>query len=269
MPEPAENRFDRDTCVVRTGSNTFEARIDPGWWILAGPNGGYVAAVLLRALEQAVGDAERAPRSLTIHFTAPPAQGPAKIETHIERIGRSLTTVTARMWQQERLLCIGLAAFSKPRDGFAFDHTEAPRVPPPQQCARMEPAIAIHERYEQRWAGDARPWGRGAEARSGGWIRLAEPRILDAALAAAYTDAFPPAVFSLVAAGAIGGPVPTVDLTVHFRETLPRPGARADEFTLALFRSRRAHAGFVEEDGELWSADGVLLAQSRQLAVVR
>jgi len=28
------------------------------WWILRGPNGGYVAAVLLRALTEAVGDPE-------------------------------------------------------------------------------------------------------------------------------------------------------------------------------------------------------------------
>jgi len=269
MSEPAENRFDRDTRAVRTGPDEFEARIDPGWWIVAGPNGGYVAAVLLRALEQAVDDAERAPRSLTVHFTSRPAEGPARIETRIERTGRSLTTVTGRMWQRERLLCLGVAAFAKPREGLAFDHAEAPRVAPPQQCPRMEAAIPIHERYEQRWAVDARPWAGGAEARSGGWIRLAEPRVVDAALAAAYTDAFPPAVFSLVTEGAIGGPVPTVDLTVHFREALPRPGARAEDFTLALFRSRRAHAGFIDEDGEIWSADGTLLAQSRQLAILR
>jgi len=104
MPDHADTRFDRDTRVVRIQDGEFEARIDPGWWILSGPNGGYVAAIVLRAMEAAVGDAERAPRSLTIHFTAPPAQGPARIETRIERTGRSLTTVTARMWQGERIL---------------------------------------------------------------------------------------------------------------------------------------------------------------------
>jgi hypothetical protein len=33
------------------------------------------------------------------------------------------------------------------------------------------------------------------------------------------------------------------------------------------FRTRTAREGFLEEDGEIWSADGTLLAQSRQLAI--
>ena len=42
------------------------------WWVGKGPNGGYVAAVILRAI-QASASAERAPRSLTVHFQRAPA----------------------------------------------------------------------------------------------------------------------------------------------------------------------------------------------------
>ncbi|MGH2737093.1 MAG: hypothetical protein ACRDKZ_16060 [Actinomycetota bacterium] len=42
----------------------------------------------------------------------------------------------------------------------------------------------------------------------------------------------------------------------------------ASDFCLAIFRSEVAHDGFFVEDGEMWSADGRLLAESRQLAVM-
>jgi acyl-CoA thioesterase len=78
---------------------------------------------------------------------------------------------------------------------------------------------------------------------------------------AAITDAWPPAVFSRLEVP-VG--VPTIDLTIHFRQTPSgEPG-----WTLVRFRTQVAAAGYLEEDGEVWSADGRLLAQSRQLAVV-
>jgi acyl-CoA thioesterase len=58
--------------------------------------------------------------------------------------------------------------------------------------------------------------------------------------------------------------VPTVDLTIHFRDE-PAP---VHDWCLARFVSRHASHGFVEEDGEIWSRDGRLLAQSRQLALM-
>jgi hypothetical protein len=59
--------------------------------------------------------------------------------------------------------------------------------------------------------------------------------------------------------------VPTIELTLHFRAT---PPADATGPVAVRFTSRTAHDGYVEEDGELWSADGTLLVQSRQLAIV-
>jgi hypothetical protein len=85
---------------------------------------------------------------------------------------------------------------------------------------------------------------------------------------AAFADAWPPALFSVAPPGAEIGPVPTIDLTVHFRTALPLPGARPDDFHLCVLRTRALHDGFLEEDGEIWSPGGLLVAQSRQLAIV-
>jgi acyl-CoA thioesterase len=119
-----------------------------------------------------------------------------------------------------------------------------------------------------RWAIGEPPWSSGEpsrEAVAGGWIRLEEPQVLDAPAVAALTDSWVPPVFSRTREPMA---VPTVDLTVHFRTSLPLPGADPDDFLLAVFRTQAAAEGFLEEDGDVWTRDGVLVAQSRQLAAI-
>ncbi len=262
----ATSRFDRDTRVTASSDGSFEAAIDPGWWISRGPNGGYLAAILLRAFSATVADPERTPRSFTTHFTRAPARGGVRIGTSIERSGRSLTTVSGRMHQGDSLCAVGLAAFSKTRTGLEFQHRTRPAVPPPERCERLiaeTETVTIRERYEQRGVPGAE-----SEFGTGGWIRLREGAPADAALVAAFLDAWPPPTLERARSDQ-GIPVlglPTVELTIHFRSRLPLPDARSEDFYLALFRSRTARDGFVEEDGEIWSRDGILIAESRQLA---
>lgn len=268
MTHAALSRFDRDTHVAPAGPGAFDARIDAGWWVARGPNGGYVAALLVRALEAAVGDPARQLRSITIHYVRPPAEGAVRIETRVERVGGSLTSMSARLVQGDALQALALAAFSKPRATPSLHHAVMPEVAPPEAVApRGDPRVPIHARYQQRWAIGPRYFegARGREAVTGGWIRLAEgARPLDAALLTAYADAWPPSVFASHELPMALGGVPTVDLTVHLRCELPLP----DDFVLVSFRTREVSGGFLEEDGEIWSRDGRLLAHSRQLGVV-
>lgn len=265
-------RFDRDTALRPLREGVHEGRIDRGWWVFEGPNGGYVGAIVLRALEAAVGDAGRAPRSLTIHYTARPEEGPVEIHTRVERAGSSLTTLSARMLQGDRLVALALAAFSKTRQAAELQHAAMPEVVPPEAAAPLPPplpgvSLAIRERFDSRFAYGAPIGSQSDRAETGGWIRLAEPRLVDAPLLVAFADGWPPALFSHLARGVATRGIPTVDLTVHFRETLPLAGARPEDWTLVTFRTRVLREGFMEEDGELWSRDGRLLAHSRQLGV--
>lgn len=244
--------------------------MDEGWQVGAGPNGGYVGAVILRALEDAVADPDRLCRSFTVHFLSPPAPGPVEIEVTVERSGRSMTSVSARLRQDGTVRATALAAFSRERPGPSFTDVTMPVVPDPESItdslfADSLPASAVPEmarRYDQRRVMGPRPFSGGEEALIGGWIRLVEPRVIDAAQLVAYADAWMPAMF-----GRIGGPwgITTVDLTVHIRSL---PELAADEWCLVEFRSVMSDGGFCEEDGFLWSRDGTLLAQSRQLAAL-
>lgn len=268
MPAAPATRFERDSAVVRRDEDTFEARIDPAWSVVRGPNGGYLAAIILRALEARVGDPVRVPRSMTVHYVAPPEAGEVSIRTRLERVGRSLSSCSARVVQSDRLVALALAACSAPRPGPSFCDLEPPTVPPSEALVPSVPppdAPPIASRWDTRWAlGRVEPGGpRAAHAVTGGWIRPEEPQLLDAPAVAAVADAWMPAIFTRVDEPLF---VPTIDLTVHFRSRLPHPGLAAGAFVLAVFRTTVAADGFMEEDGEVWAPDGTLLAQSRQLA---
>ena len=265
-------RFDRDTSLTAAGPGRFAGTIDRGWWIERGPNGGYVAALVLRGLTMAVDDPARTPRSLTIHYLAPPVEGPAEVETTIERPGRSLTYVSGRLVQDGVVKALAVAAFAVPRESMSFQHLTMPEAPPASEVAPPPdlggPSIPLRERYDTRYVLGPAPFSEAATAETGGWIRLAEPRPMDPLLLAALTDAWIPPVFMMMSPEQRVG-VPTIDLTVHFRGSADDLAALADdEFVFAAFRSRVASGGYIEEDGEIWSPSGVLLAQSRQLALL-
>lgn len=255
-------QFEHDTAVQPDGDLAFTCRIDPGWWVAAGPNGGYIAAILTRALTAVEG--ERPLRSLTVQYLRAPKEGPARVEVGRERVGRSVSFLSARLVQDGRPAAMALAVLADDRDEtLRFDRSDPPEVPLPedlQPVARPEELPPFGHNFDYRFAVGAPPFSGAEEALTGGWLRLSEERPLDAALTVALTDSWPPAVFT-----ASTGPlaVPTLDLTVHLRAALPRPG----DWVLGRFRTRVARAGFLDEDGELWSRDGELLAQSRQLAL--
>jgi hypothetical protein len=102
----------------------------------------------------------------------------------------------------------------------------------------------------------------------GGWLGLAEPRAIDPLSLAFFSDAlFPPPFVRLRPEQRVVAP--TIDLTVHFRTTTPRPAdTDPHELCLARFRTRLVHEGFFDESGVIWAEDGTVLAQSRQQAIL-
>jgi acyl-CoA thioesterase len=268
--------FERDTAVTlreRDGdAAVFDAAVANGWVAGRGPHGGYLAAVLLRALIETVADEERTPRSLTIHYARAPEPGPVTIRTVLERSGRSLSTVSARMEQDGRLMALVLAAFSVPWDALEINDLPMPDVEGPDVERRAGTAIQfgappftehliMQPRFKGRpLTGELRPMELGA------WVGLAEERPTDALSVAFFTDALIPTPFMATAAPA---GAPTIDLTIHFRQALPRPQDRAaNQLCYAQMSSKLLHEGFFEEDGVVWAADGTVLAQSRQLALL-
>lgn len=164
-------------------------------------------------------------------------------------------------------MAVALAAFSPPWPGETWNDRPAPEAPPAATVTHGgidRPPLPFLDYWDHRFT-LGREVRTDGPAETQGWIRLAEPEPIDGPVVAAMTDAFPPAVFTRMTGP---NPVPTVDLTVHFRTSLPLPGLEPEDFLLGHLRTRTVAEGFLEEDGELWTAGGQLVALSRQLAIM-
>lgn len=268
MPSSSDG-FAAASGILPDGEGRWRGELAEGWDIVGRTNGGYMLSILSRASTHATGG--RTPVSITGHFTAPGTAGPISIDTSVVRSGRTLSVVRSRLEQDGRTIVEALGAFAEPS-------TDPPEVllkdatpidlPAPESIERILPAgdapfpppfmDHVDLRMSPRGV-EAFTTGTGSAPALEGWLRLPHGEPLDVHALIMATDAFPPTAF---ASGLPMGWTPTIELTVHVRD--PRPPA----WIQCEFTSRFVSGGFIEEDGLLWSEDGVLLAQSRQLAMV-
>ncbi len=264
-------KFEDDTALIQKAPCLFEGAVSPDWRIIIGANGGHIAAMLLRAMVLTVDEIERAPRVLNVHFVRPPKEAPFEIETVVERAGRTMSNLSARMIQEGKLIALGIAAFSAPREATEFVDLSMPEVPRPEDLERVRDRddFPFGRQLDILRALGPLEGERSDRAELGVWMRLRDHQIADHLVVTQLIDAFAPAVFAKLGMGGGGAGVPTVEMTYYFREELPLPDARPEDWYLGVFRTSTSRGGFIEEDGWLWHQSGNLVGQSRQLAILR
>jgi len=261
--------FDEDTELALLEPGIYSCFISEKQWVVAGPNGGYLAALLTRAGEAHLGDSTRQLRSLTVHYLRPPKAEGARVEVTTEQVGRSVAYLRIKMIQNDKLILLATGAWATEREGFDFLGWPAPDVAPPEACSELTSvregsSLPIHQQWEIRSATAGAMFGSGQAPDLIWWIRPPIHRPLDEAMLVAITDALPPPIF-VTDVGPMA--VPTVDLTIHIRAMLTSVKWETGDWVLARFTTQYASGGFLEEDGALWTAAGVLIAHSRQLAL--
>lgn len=261
------SEFDEATAVTPLGAGRFGAEVHPGWDIGGNTNGGYLLALVGRALSMATGRADAV--SITAHYLRPCPAGPAEVATEVVRAGRRFTTATASLHQQGHEIIRVLATLGDlgaGGDGPTRLDGAPPELPPYDECPRgPSPHEGLLPTIQQRLALRLRPGDEGfrtgvrtGRAEIAGWFAFADGRDVDTLALLLAADGFPPAVFNTELPIAW---VPTVELTVHVR-AVPVPGPLR-----CVFRTRYLQYGLLEEDGELWDGAGRLVALSRQLAL--
>lgn len=258
--------FDADTRVQPQQDGRFQAMLSDRWNALGGTvNGGYSVAVCLQALREVLPHPD--PLAVSAFFLRPGAPGPVEVHTDIARRGRRMSTAEARMYQGGTEIIRTTATFADLDEGQGPTTVlaEQPRLPAPE--AGIDPigdagitGVSIADQVEYRFA--ALPgWSQGrpsGDPHAEFWMRFKGGRDPDTLSLPMLVDAAAPVVLELGAAGSS-----TLQLTTHVRGR-PAPGWLA-----CRVHTRYVVGGYHEEDFEVWDSAGKLVAQARQLALVR
>ena len=258
--------FAAATEVTSDGSGVFRAEVHPGWDIAGNTNGGYLMAIGARALLAATERPD--PVAITGHYLAPGRPGPVTVTTDVVKRGKRFSTGRATLEADDRPILTLLATCGD----LGEDHGDLlvdgspPELPPADSCIHVEGTDTFPPPFNRHVELRIHPEdvGFAVGARSGvarvrGWFALPEGEPVDTVGLLCALDAFPPTIFNT---DLPVGWTPTVELTCHVRGR-PVPGLLRCRFT-----TRFVTGGFLEEDGEIWDADGRLVAQARQLALV-
>ncbi|MEU2110540.1 thioesterase family protein [Streptomyces sp. NPDC087659] len=269
------SEFDRDTAVTLRDPGVpgvYDAELSAGWTIITAVNGGYLLALLGRALGEALPHPD--PFTVSAHYLSPSEPGPAVIRTETIRTGRTLSTGQASLFQYaedgsevERIRVLATYGDLDALPDDVRTTARPPAIPAYQDCLGPSdgpaPAIpgssAITERLNIKLDPATVGWAVGMPSGRGemrGWFGLADGRDADPLSLLLTVDALPPTSFEL----GLKGWTPTVELTTHIR-CRPAPGPLRVSIS-----TRNLAGGFLEEDAEVWDSADRLVAQSRQLA---
>ncbi len=263
--------FDHATKIDEVGAGRFVAEVAEGWDVRGNPHGGYLLALLTKAMGYGVTQPD--PLTVSANYLAPPRFGPAQIELCVLRAGTRQSTVSGQLIQDGVLRVTAVATFgtvsAAAPQRLTPDVANPRPIPGPESCPGPEvidtaclPPVSLHERLLLRFHPDT-GWIHGTpsgRAELNGWMRHTD-RDPDLLAVLMFSDGMPPSLFE--ATGRQGLHTPTVQLTTHLFAH-PAPG-----WIQGSFRTRVLADGFLDEDGELWDSTGKLVATTRQLGLVR
>jgi acyl-coenzyme A thioesterase PaaI-like protein len=246
---------------------TYTADLHPGWTVGGRPNGGYLLAVLGRAAAAAFGHPDVV--AVSAHFLRPPALGPADVELEVIHEGRSVSTLRARLRQDDQTCVEALVTMGHLDETSAVwrGDLEPAEVAPWEDCTRLvgviEPLeVPLMDQLDLRLDARTLGWTVGAPTGRGellGRIALLDEPGFDPLSLLVAVDAFPPAPFDVE----VTGWVPTIQLSAYVRA---RP---ADGPVLVRHRAQVIAQGRVDESTTVWDRNGTVVAQATQLAGIR
>ena len=253
--------FKADTEVVER-DGVLCAEVSPAWEIW-GPNGGYLAAIALRAAGLRAPGGHR-PASISVQYLSRGLFGEARLTVDVLRSARAVACLAVELVQEgKRVLTAQVWTTNKPEgDGPAYDEYVMPDIPPPEELQRL---AGNRHRFWTNF--DARPrlHLKPGEPDPGGalleqWVRYDgfEPtgdEFLAQGRALQMIDTLLWPAHWRRSAAELDYLAPSLDVTAWFHA----PSGDAD-WLLVEARAGRAHGGLIHGLGRVWTRDGRLVA---------
>ena len=261
--------FSEVSVVERLKDGRYSAVVDDSWTIGGKPNGGYLLAIVSRAIVDFshFGDVITS----SVHYLFSPDPGSVEIRIEEVRVGKSFGHYEGRLIQNGRCALTVLAIVGDlSRDQSAhWKRVEVePSIAPIASCKPlstttpggfnalimtqveivMDPSVRIYSHGEPSGSGELK-----------GWLCLPGDERFDSISLQYALDAFPPATFEIERTGW----VPTLSLTTYVR-AIPAPGPLQ-----VMQRANLVQGQMVDETCYVWDSNNNLVGQATQLAGIR
>ena len=260
--------LDSATTLSPVSENRLAGTTSDAYWNFAGPFGGYVAALLMRAV---IDDPRRLgpPVAQTVNYCAAVAKGAFEIKLILQRTGKATQHWSLELHQNGAVATTGSIVCANRRETFSHATTRPPDVPPPEQVATL-PAndrLPWLSAYDFRFIDGGPDFSR--KPREGGlggtrtalWLKDRPDRALDYVALAALSDCF---ILRLVQMRGTLPPMSTVSMTTYIHATPDELAAHGHQHLLGIADAKRFHANFHDQSMELWGAGNRLLATGMQ-----
>jgi acyl-CoA thioesterase len=256
-----------DATKVTAGDSRWQGHTSQDYWAFVGPFGGATAATILRALldhPQRSGD----PLALTVNYCAPIAEGAFDLDLRLVKANRSSQHWCVEMTQGgDDVATLATAVFAERRPSWSHPQAPYPGATPFEQT-RPYPKLAVPwvRQYDFRFVEGEPVVGMAAAAPNSYsklWIADHVPRKIDALSLTAMSDAFFARIFH---AKREVVPFGTVSLTTYFHVDADDLAAEDITRVLGAADAKIFHKSYGDQNGELWSPSGRLLATTTQIA---
>lgn len=261
--DDTKSEFDHDSALTPLEDGRFAVDVPGRWSTGPGANGGFVAGLLARAVLIGAEPGHDL-RSVTVNYLRPATPGPAEIRLDTIHSGRTVRLIDATLHRDGKPLSIARTTLATRREmDHPFLDREPPNFPPPESLEPVDwydDPNYIRARFDTRFVVGGRPPIELDRCESSSWLRTVDHAPVTNPLLVAMTDtSLPPAVMRPPHLG-----TSTLNLTVHVFEPIDKP---IDDFLAVTNHSTVARDGYIDTDTEIWTRDGRLLAQGRQLSL--